>query len=142
MVIDDFAHHPTAVSKTIQAVKRHYRDRRLVAIFEPRSNSSRRNIFQNAYADSFTDADVVILPEPPMMDKIPLNERFSSPKLIADLKKRGIEAHYFPDNHALFDGLLALIKPGYVILVMSNGAFDNIQGHLINHLKEKSDSQN
>jgi len=142
MVIDDFAHHPTAVSKTIQAVKSHYRKRRLVAVFEPRSNSSRRNIFQNAYADSFTDADVVILPKPPMMDNIPFNERFSSPKLIADLKKRGIEAHYFPDNHALFDGLLAHIKPGDVILVMSNGAFDNIQGRLVNYLKEKPDSQN
>ena len=137
MVIDDFAHHPTAVSETIKAVKSHYRNRRLVALFEPRSNSSRRNVFQNAYADSFTGADLVILPEPPMMEKIPLNERFSSPKLIADLKKRGIEAHYFPDNHALLDGLLAHIKPGDVILVMSNGAFDNIQGRLIDHLKEK-----
>ena len=137
MVIDDFAHHPTAVSETIKAVKSHYGNRRLVAVFEPRSNSSRRNIFQNAYADSFTGADLVILPEPPMMDKIPLNERFSSPKLIADLKKRGIEAHYFPDNHALLDGLLAHIKPGDVILVMSNGAFDNIQGRLVDHLKEK-----
>jgi UDP-N-acetylmuramate: L-alanyl-gamma-D-glutamyl-meso-diaminopimelate ligase len=138
MVIDDFAHHPTAVSETIQAVKSHYGNRRLVAVFEPRSNSSRRNIFQNAYADSFTDADVVILPEPPMMGKIPFNERFSSPKLIADLKKRGIEAHYFPDNQALLDGLLAHIKPGDVILVMSNGAFDNIQGRLVDYLKEKT----
>jgi len=137
MVIDDFAHHPTAVSETIKAVKSHYGNRRLVAVFEPRSNSSRRNIFQNAYADSFTGADLVILPEPPMMDKIPLNERFSSPKLIADLKKRGIEAHYFPDNHALLDGLLAHIKPGDVILIMSNGAFDNIQGRLVDHLKQK-----
>ena len=138
MVIDDFAHHPTAVSETIQAVKSHYGNRRLVAVFEPRSNSSRRNIFQNAYADSFTDANLVILPEPPMMDKIPLNERFSSPKLIADLNKRGIEAHYFPDNQALLNGLLAHIKPGDVILVMSNGAFDNIQGRLVNYLKEKT----
>jgi len=137
IVLDDFAHHPTAVSETIKAVKSHYRNRRLVTVFEPRSNSSRRNIFQNAYADSFTDADLVILPEPPMMDKIPLNERFSSPKLIADLKKRGIEAHYFPDNHALLDGLLAHIKPSDVILVMSNGAFENIQARLVDHLKEK-----
>ncbi|RLB24707.1 MAG: UDP-N-acetylmuramate:L-alanyl-gamma-D-glutamyl-meso-diaminopimelate ligase [Deltaproteobacteria bacterium] len=136
MVIDDFAHHPTAVSETIKAVKGHYGNRRLVAVFEPRSNSSRRNIFQNAYADSFTGADLVILPEPPMMDKIPLNERFSSPELIADLKKRGIEALYFPDNQALLDGLLAHIKPGDVILVMSNGAFDNIQGRLVKRLKE------
>jgi len=136
MVIDDFAHHPTAVSETIKAVKSHYGNRRLIAVFEPRSNSSRRNIFQNAYADSFTDADLVILPEPPMMDKIPLNERFSSPKLIADLKKRGIETQYFPDNQALLDGLLAHIKPGDVILVMSNGAFDNIQGRLVQRLKQ------
>ena len=136
MVIDDFAHHQTAVSETIKAVKSHYGNRRLVAVFEPRSNSSRRNIFQNAYADSFTGADLVILPEPPMMDKIPLHERFSSPKLIADLKKRGIEAHYFPNNHALLDGILAHIKPGDVILVMSNGAFDNIQGRLVQRLKQ------
>jgi len=80
MVIDDFAHHPTAVSEMIKAVKSHFRNRRLVAVFEPRSNSSRRNIFQNTYAESFSDADVVILPEPPMMENIPFNERFSSPK--------------------------------------------------------------
>ncbi|MGM0382534.1 MAG: UDP-N-acetylmuramate:L-alanyl-gamma-D-glutamyl-meso-diaminopimelate ligase [Thermodesulfobacteriota bacterium] len=138
-VIDDFAHHPTAVRETIKAVKSHYGNRRLVAVFEPRSNSSRRKIFQNAYADSFTDADVVIIPEPPMMDKIPFNERFSSRQLMADLKKRGIEAHYFPDNHTLINGLIAHSKPGDVILVMSNGAFGNIQGHIINYLKEKSD---
>ena len=142
MVIDDFAHHPTAVSGTIKAVKNHFINRRLIAVFEPRSNSSRRNIFQNTYADSFSDADVVILPEPPMMDNIPLNERFSSPKLVADLKKKGVEAHYFLNNHVLLDGLLSHIKQGDVILIMSNGAFDNIQGRLVNYLKEKPDTQN
>ena len=136
MVIDDFAHHPTAVSETIKAVKSHYGNRRLVALFEPRSNSSRRNIFQNAYADSFTDADLVILPEPPMMDKIPLRERFSSRKLTADLIERGVEAHYFPNNNDLLDGLLTLIKGGDVILIMSNGAFDNIQERLLQRLEE------
>ena len=141
-VIDDFAHHPTAVSETIKAVKGHYRNRRLVAVFEPRSNSSRRNIFQNAYAHSFADADIVILPEPPMMENIPFNERFSSLKLVADLNKRGIEAYHFSNNHLLLDGLLARSKPGDVILIMSNGAFDNMQGRLVDYLKEKPDSQN
>jgi UDP-N-acetylmuramate: L-alanyl-gamma-D-glutamyl-meso-diaminopimelate ligase len=136
LVIDDFAHHPTAVRETTKAVKGHYQNRRLVAVFEPRSNSSRRNIFQNAYASSFNNADLVILPEPPMIDKIPLNERFSSPKLIADLKKRGIEAYYFPNNNDLLDGLLSLIKGGDVILIMSNGAFDHIQKRLLKRLKE------
>jgi UDP-N-acetylmuramate: L-alanyl-gamma-D-glutamyl-meso-diaminopimelate ligase len=136
-VIDDFAHHPTSVRETTKAVKSHYKNRRLVAVFEPRSNSSRRNIFQKAYASSFDCADLVILPEPPMMDKIPLHERFSSPKLTANLRERGIEAHYFPNNDDLLDGLLNLIKPGDVILIMSNGSFDNIQKRLLEHLKEK-----
>ncbi len=137
LVIDDFAHHPTAVRETIKAVKGHYKNRRLVAVFEPRSNSSRRNIFQKSYAASFTGADLVILPEPPMMEKIPLNERFSSPKLTANLRERGIEARYFPNNDDLLEGLLALIKSGDVILVMSNGSFDNIPERLAERLKAK-----
>jgi UDP-N-acetylmuramate: L-alanyl-gamma-D-glutamyl-meso-diaminopimelate ligase len=141
MVIDDFAHHPTAVKETIKAVKGHCSERRLVAVFEPRSNSSRRNVFQNAYAESFTHADMVILPEPPMMGNIPFHERLSTPHLIAGLKKKGIEAYYFSDNQALLDELLNRIRPGDVILVMSNGAFDNIQGRLIKNLKEISDYQ-
>jgi len=71
-----------------------------------------------------------------MMDKIPLHERFSSVKLTADLRERGIEAHYFPNNDDLLDGLLSHVKPGDVILIMSNGAFDNIQERLLKRLKE------
>jgi len=136
VVIDDFAHHPTSVRETTKAVKTYYKDRRLVAVFEPRSNSSRRNIFQTTYASSFDFADLVILPEPPMMEKIPLNERFSSIKLTTELRERGIDAHYFPSNDDLLDGLLSLIKPGDVILIMSNGAFDHIQERLLQRLKE------
>lgn len=136
-VVDDFAHHPTAVRETIKAVKGIYKNRRLIAVFEPRSNSSRRNIFQNAYASSFDDADLVILPEPPMMDTIPLEERFSSASLAHSLNKRGIEALYFPGNDDLLDGIVALAKEGDVILVMSNGAFDNVQQRLIKMLEEK-----
>jgi len=137
LVIDDFAHHPTAVRETTKAVKSHYRNRRLVAVFEPRSNSSRRNIFQDVYASSFSSADVVMLPEPPLMEKIPLDERFSSVKLTADLRGRGIEAHYFPNSDDLLDGVLSLVKPGDVVLFMSNGAFDYIQERLLERLKEK-----
>jgi UDP-N-acetylmuramate: L-alanyl-gamma-D-glutamyl-meso-diaminopimelate ligase len=134
IVIDDFAHHPTAVRETIKAVKRHYGNR-LIAVFEPRSNSSRRNIFQGAYPSSFNDADLVILPEPPMMDKIPLGEQFSSAKLADDLNEQGVEAHYFQNNDDLLDGVLSLTRGGDVILIMSNGAFDNIQQRLIERLK-------
>ena len=140
LVIDDFAHHPSAVRETTKAVKERYESRRLVAVFEPRSNSSRRNIFQNAYVSSFKDADVVILPEPLMMEKIPLHERFSSVRLATDLNELGIEAHYFPNNDALIDGLVSLVKPGDVILIMSNGAFDNIQQRLLQRLAERTSS--
>ncbi|MEA3360116.1 MAG: Mur ligase family protein, partial [Thermodesulfobacteriota bacterium] len=94
LIIDDFAHHPTAVRETIKAVKGHYKSRRIVAVFEPRSNSSRRSIFQHAYAASFNDADLVIIPEPPMMSKIPLDDRFSSSRLVRDLNKIDIKSHY------------------------------------------------
>ena len=136
ILIDDFAHHPTAVRETIKAVKAHHKDRRLVAVFEPRSNTSRRNIFQSAYASSFDQADLVAIPEPTMTENIPVSERFSSIKLVSDLVKKGIEAHCFSNSDDLFNELINLIKPGDLILVMSNGAFDNIQQRLVNSLKE------
>ena len=140
VVIDDFAHHPSAVRETTKAVKDHYKGRRLIAVFEPRSNSSRRNIFQNAYVSSFKDADLVILAEPPMMEKIPPHERFSSVRLAANLNELGIEAHYFANNNALIDGLVSLVEAGDVILIMSNGAFDNIQQRLLKRLGERTSS--
>ena len=137
LVIDDFAHHPTAVRGSTKAVKGHYGERRLVAVFEPRSNTSRRNIFQDAYATSFDAADLVILPEPQRMEKIPPGQRFSSVKLRGDLIERGIEAHYFPNNDELLEGILSLTKPGDVILIMSNGPFDNISQRLVGRLKRQ-----
>jgi UDP-N-acetylmuramate: L-alanyl-gamma-D-glutamyl-meso-diaminopimelate ligase len=140
VVIDDFAHHPSAVRETTKAVKDHYKGRRLIAVFEPRSNSSRRDIFQDAYVSSFKEADLVILAEPPMMEKIPPHERFSSVRLAADLNELGIEAHYFANNDALIDGLVSLVKAGDAILIMSNGAFDNIQQRLLKRLGERTSS--
>ncbi len=137
LVIDDFAHHPTAVRGSTKAVKGRYGERRLVAVFEPRSNTSRRNIFQDAYATSFDAADLVILPEPQRMERIPPGERFSSVKLKRDLIERGIEAHYFPNNDELLDGILSLTKPGDVVLIMSNGPFDNISERLVGRLKRQ-----
>jgi len=75
-----------------------------------------------------------------MMEKIPLHERFSSVRLATDLNELGIEAHYFPNNDALIDGLVSLVKPGDVILIMSNGAFDNIQQRVLQRLAERTSS--
>ena len=94
-VMDDFAHHPTAVRETIKAVKPFYRQGRIIAVFEPRTNSSMRKVFQDVYPLSFDGADIICISKPPLLEKIPPGERFSSEMLVEDLKSRGKDAHYF-----------------------------------------------
>ncbi len=131
LVLDDFAHHPTAVKETIRAVKEKYKSRRLIAVFEPRSNSSRRNIFQEQYAASFENADMIMVREPPMTEKIPITERFSSERLAKDLEKRDLTAFSFPDTDTLLKALVKEIRSGDVVLIMSNGGFDDIHNRLL-----------
>lgn len=131
IVIDDFAHHPTEVEKTIKAVKCRYAGRRLLAVFEPRSNSSRRNVFQEQYTMSFDRSDLIFIPEPVMLEKIPPEERFSSKKLVEKLKEKNMNAQYFPDSEQLLNGLLSQARKGDVILIMSNGSFNNIHEKLL-----------
>jgi UDP-N-acetylmuramate: L-alanyl-gamma-D-glutamyl-meso-diaminopimelate ligase len=133
-VMDDFAHHPTAVRETIRAVKPFYTKGRLIAVFEPRTNTSMRDVFQEIYPDSFEKADIVCIRKPPLLQKIPSNERFSSPKLVHDLKSRGHDAHYFENTDSIIDFLLKQTQSGDVVLIMSNGAFDNIHARLLERL--------
>jgi len=111
-----------------------------VAVFEPRSNSSRRNVFQERYADSFGAADLVMIPEPPMMHKVPPDERFSSIRLIRDLQEKGITAFYFKTTDALLNGLLDHAQSGDVTLFMSNGGFDNLPRRFLYALENGQDS--
>ena len=134
LVLDDFAHHPTAVRETILGVKTKYGDRRLLAVFEPRSNTSRRNIFQEKYAASFDGADLILIPEPPLMDGIPEEDRFSSSKLVEDINKRGLSALYFSSTDQLLNAILEEASQGDVILVMSNGSFDHLHERLLERL--------
>jgi UDP-N-acetylmuramate: L-alanyl-gamma-D-glutamyl-meso-diaminopimelate ligase len=133
-VMDDFAHHPTAVRETLRAVKPIVAKHRLIAVFEPRTNTSRRNIFQGAYAQSFDAADLICIRKPPLLEKISPEQRFSSEQLVDDLKMRGKNAHYFPDTDAIIDFLLERAEPGDLILIMSNGGFDNIHQRLLDNL--------
>jgi UDP-N-acetylmuramate: L-alanyl-gamma-D-glutamyl-meso-diaminopimelate ligase len=135
-VMDDFAHHPTAVRETLRAVKPFYPNGRLIAVFEPRTNSSMRNIFQNIYPLSFDGADIVCIRQPSLLDKIPPEERFSSQQLVNDLKHQGKDAHFFPDTDEIIDFLVAKAKSGDLILVMSNGGFDNIHERLLKSFPE------
>ncbi|MFH1034672.1 MAG: Mur ligase family protein [Pseudomonadota bacterium] len=137
VVVDDFAHHPTAVRETVAAVKGFglpgWRpgQGRLVAVFEPRTNTSKRAFFQEQYAEAFDQADLVLLREPPGVDDLAMDERFSSARLAADLRGRGLAAQAHADSEALLAALLRELRPGDLCLVMSNGGFDNLHARLL-----------
>ena len=133
-VIDDFAHHPTAVRETLRAIRAQYAGRRLIAVFEPRTNTSRRKIFQPDYPPALEDADLVVVREPPDLAKISEAERFSSVQLVEDLKARGRRAYYFPDTEAILEFLLEESRENDVVLIMSNGGFDRIHERLLKSL--------
>jgi UDP-N-acetylmuramate: L-alanyl-gamma-D-glutamyl-meso-diaminopimelate ligase len=133
-VMDDFAHHPTAVRETIKAVKPFYPQGRLIAVFEPRTNTSMRDIFQEDYPESFDAADLICIRHPPLLEKIPAGRRFSSERLVADLQRRGKAAHYFPDTDAIIAFLVREAAAGDLVLIMSNGGFDNIHQRLLERL--------
>jgi len=139
LIIDDFAHHPTAVKETLDAVRDRYRQRRLIAVFEPRSNSSRRNIFQKRYAVSFDAGDRIMIPEPHLMAGIPVEDRFSSRQLVADLMDRGLDATYFETTDHLLRALTEEIQSGDVVLIMSNGGFDQLHQRLLAALGDTVD---
>jgi len=131
VVIDDFAHHPSAVRETVRAVKTFYGDRRLVAVFEPRTNTSMRDVFQKTYAACFDPADLICIRHPPLLSKIPAASRFSAERLVEDLLARGNDARYFADTDAIIDFLVGQCREGDVVLIMSNGGFDNIHERLL-----------
>ncbi|MFZ0612005.1 MAG: UDP-N-acetylmuramate:L-alanyl-gamma-D-glutamyl-meso-diaminopimelate ligase [Desulfobacterales bacterium] len=133
-VMDDFAHHPTAVRETIAAVRPFYPRGRLIAVFEPRTNTSMRAVFQDVYPLCFDQADMVCIRRPPLLKKIPEGQRFSSEKLVQDLQQRGKAAHFFEATEAIIEFLAQEARDGDVVLIMSNGGFDNIHKRLLERL--------
>jgi len=137
LIIDDFAHHPTAVSETLKAMKDAYPARRLVAAFEPRSNSSRRNIFQKEYEEAFEEADAVCLKEPPERGDLDSHEKLDTRRLLKVLKTNSKEATLFDDSQSLLRFLAESSKPGDIVLFMSNAAFDDLPAKLFEILTYK-----
>lgn len=127
-VIDDFAHHPTAVAGTIAALRLRYPGRRLRAVFEPRSNTSRRRVFQREFADALAAADEAIVAAvfAKPNDPIPPDERLSPETIAADVRQRGTPARTIDGVPAIRDYLVASAVPGDVIVIMSNGAFGGL----------------
>lgn len=137
MVIDDFAHHPTAVRLTLAALREAYKDRRLIVVFEPRTNSSRRRVFQDVYAECFHDADLVLVKEPEPLVNIADSERFSSDELVAALVDKKIDAHCFSGTDEIIKFLLLHTSGGDVVAILSNGGFDNIHSRLLADLSQR-----
>jgi len=137
-VIDDFAHHPTAVRETTSALKMAWPDRRLVVVFEPRTNSSRRAVFQERYANAFPAGDIIIVREHMPLDNVPPEEQFSSARLVSDLREQGRDAYYFAGTDEILDFLVEKAKPGDVVAILSNGGFDNIHERLLARLSHNS----
>jgi UDP-N-acetylmuramate: L-alanyl-gamma-D-glutamyl-meso-diaminopimelate ligase len=137
LVIDDFAHHPTAVRETIHAIRLRYPERRLWAVFEPRSNTSRRNIHQREYAESFDGAQRVSLKVPEPHDKVPMNEQLDVPAVADALGRQGIGADYSSEVGELVSRVATGAKRGDVVLVMSNGAFGGFIPSLLGELEKR-----
>ena len=137
-VIDDFAHHPTAVLETIGGTKTRFPGRRLWAVFEPRTNTTRRKVFQDAYAGAFTGADVAVIASVDHPERAPEGNRLDVTRLVSDLRASGLDARHVAD----VDGIVAMLArdcaPGDVVLVMSNGAFGGIHGKLLAALASRA----
>lgn len=133
-VIDDFGHHPTAIRETLAGLRRRYAGSRLWAIFEPRSNTTRRAVFQESLPAAFADADGVFIAQVARLEQIPEHERLNPEKVVADIASTGKPAHYEPTADAIVSKLVPLVEPGDVIVVFSNGGFDGIHEKLLKHL--------
>src|SRR5262249_36809922 len=127
-VIDDFAHHPTAVAGTLAALRLRYPGQRLRAVFEPRSNTSRRRAFHHEFVDAVSAAGEGVVAEVCVKasDPIPPEERLAPATIVEGLVGRGVAARVLPGVPEIHDYLLASARAGDVIAIMSNGAFGGL----------------
>jgi UDP-N-acetylmuramate: L-alanyl-gamma-D-glutamyl-meso-diaminopimelate ligase len=135
LVIEDFAHHPTAVRETVKGIKSKYKGRKVFGVFEPRSATSRRKVFQKDYVEAFKECDVTMLARAFDQSKIDAGNRFSSEELIADLKALGHQAGVYDNVDQIVADLVKQAKAKDLILIMSNGGFDNIYQKLLTALR-------
>jgi len=133
-VIDDFAHHPTAIDLAIKAIRQQYTPDRLWVVFEPRSNTTRRSIFQKELADALSGADVAIVSAVPDPEKVDEADRLCPEKLIADIATSGITGHYKDSVDEIVTQVVSEAKPGDVVAVLSNGGFEGIHEKLLKAL--------
>jgi UDP-N-acetylmuramate: L-alanyl-gamma-D-glutamyl-meso-diaminopimelate ligase len=134
-VLDDFAHHPTAIAETIRAIRQKYPQRRLWALFEPRSNTTRRNVFQRELAESLSLADGVFISRVDRLQELGENERLNPEAIIEGLHRCGKVAEYSPSADEIVNRLVPNLHDRDVVAVFSNGKFDGIHDKLLERLR-------
>lgn len=137
-VYDDFAHHPTAIRTTLEGVRLAFPHARIWAIFEPRSWSSRRNVFQDAFAKSFGSADITIIASVFEPEKVPDGHRLDPHGLVNDIQAAGTKAQYIEDHQELIAFVSNEVKSGDKLILMSNGSFDGLHEKLLAELDRKN----
>jgi len=135
-VIDDFGHHPTAISQTLAALRHRYPAHRIWAIFEPRTNTTRRSVFQEELSDALKLADGVFISQVARLDQIPETDRLKPEAVVESILASGRPAFYEPDVVHIIDRIMPLLKEQDVVAVFSNGGFDNIHEKLLGRLRE------
>jgi UDP-N-acetylmuramate: L-alanyl-gamma-D-glutamyl-meso-diaminopimelate ligase len=125
-IIDDFAHHPTAIRETLRALRTAYLGRRLWAVLEPRSNTLRRNVFEQALVESLALADRSVLAGVFKLEAIPAGERLHPENVVAALRARGLESALYADADAIVAAIAPELRPGDVVAILSNGGFGGI----------------
>ena len=136
-IYDDFAHHPTAIRETLDGVRKANPDNRIWAVYEPRSATARRNIFQKECVDSFSSADNIIIAPVHRPDKAGEDEVFSVTQLESDLRDLGKDARSLPSVNHIVDELADQLQRDDIVIIFSNGGFDDIHNKLINVYERK-----
>jgi UDP-N-acetylmuramate: L-alanyl-gamma-D-glutamyl-meso-diaminopimelate ligase len=134
-VIDDFGHHPTAIAHTLRALRQRYPRQRIWAIFEPRSNTTRRAVFQQQLADALRGADGVFIAQVAKLEQIPEKERLNPEAVVEAIGKDRRPAFYEENADAIVDRIVPMLRPNEIIAVFSNGGFDNIHEKLLARLR-------
>ncbi|MCC7519988.1 MAG: UDP-N-acetylmuramate:L-alanyl-gamma-D-glutamyl-meso-diaminopimelate ligase [Verrucomicrobiae bacterium] len=130
ILVDDFGHHPTALRQTLEALRHRWPTARLWAFFEPRSNTTRRAIFQKELSEALALADGVFVSQVARLDQLPLENRLDPERVIHDLHAKGREAHYLPTAAEIARVAAARLRPGDVAVLFSNGSFDGLHERL------------
>jgi len=140
-IIDDFAHHPTAIAGTLKALRARYAGARLWAILEPRSNTLRRRVLQSDLARSLAHADEIIIAGVFRSEAVPENERLELPALAAEIKQNGRRARLLADADAIVQTIAPELRSGDVIAILSNGGFGGIYEKFPARLRELAGSK-